>query len=75
MRVFYLKLVTMSKSEAQLRANRKYNQTTAKAKFTQILILRDTHAKLKNLSLKTGLSMQNIIAEALQYYKVNSNDN
>lgn len=58
----------MSKSEAQIRANKKHRQTTAKQKFVQIRLLRSIHHELKSIAEQTGDNMQDIIAKALDFY-------
>jgi hypothetical protein len=64
----------MAKSEAQIRANKKHRQTTQKLKYTKITLLRSTHAIMKNISLRTGENMQEVILNAMNVFKVKQYD-
>lgn len=64
----------MAKTEAQIRANKKYRQTTEKMKYTKITLLRSTHAVMKDISMRTGENMQNIISNAMNVFELKKYD-
>jgi hypothetical protein len=51
--------------------DKKYNSTTKKENFIQVTIRRETHAKLKYISINTSKTINNVIDDLIINYNLN----